>query len=318
MGHVDESPRRRVPGSRRIAAGRAWLSRSLGGRGYRRVRELDLDTHALALCAQQVLCTAPLIVAISAVLRRTTGHGIAVVMARFFGLHGDSRADVKQLFGRTAPSISTLTLVLGMLTAILFTTSVAATQQRGFELIWTLPRVAGLRSYARQLLWTPALTVFSLAVLAAGRIGHWSDARVVGLGAWTATVAQGFLTFLFYWWTQHWLLGGRVAWRSLVPGSLAVGVLTSVMVRVSREIVPPQIAWQVHAYGLIGGVFVLSVWLMVLSILIFGGVLLGALLTERRAEKRAERGQMGPPAEKELPLTAAGIDSAAGQEYSSR
>lgn len=317
MGNVDVSPRGRAPGSRRIAAGRAWLSRSLGGRGYRRVRELDLDTHTLALCAQQVLCTAPLIVAISALLQRITGRGIAPVMGRFFGLHGDSQADVKQLFGRTAPSISTLTLILGMLTAIVFTTSVAATQQRGFELIWTLPRVSSLRSYARQLLWTPALTVFTLAVLAAGRLGHWSDARVLGLGAWTATIAQGLLTFLFYWWTQHWLLGGRVTWRALAPGALAVGVLTSVMVRISREIVPPQIAWQVHAYGLVGGVFVLSVWLMVLSVLIFGGVLLGALVAERRAEKRAERGQVSVPVEK-LPLTVAGIDSAAGQEYSSR
>jgi membrane protein len=316
MANVDMSSLRRRPGSRRIAAGRAWLAASIGGRGYRRVRELDLDTHALALCAQQVLCTAPLIVAISAVLQRLRGHGIARGMARFFGLHGASQHDVRQLFGRSAPSISTLTLVFGMITAIVFTTSVAATQQRGFELIWTLPRVSGLRSYFRQLLWTPALTVFSLVVLAAGRIGHWTDGHVVGLGAWTATTVQGILTFLFYWWTQHWLLGSRVTWRALLPGSIAVGLLTSVMVRISREIIPPEIAWSVHAYGLIGGVFVLSVWLMVLSIVIFGGVLLGALLTERRAEKRAERGLV--PAAEELPLTVAGLESTAGQEFSPR
>jgi membrane protein len=314
MANVDVTPRGRAPGRRRIAAGRAWWSRSLGGRGYRRMRELDLDTHTLALCAQQVLCTAPLIVAISALLQRTTGHGIARVMGRFFGLHGDSAADVTQLFGRTAASISTLTLILGVITAIIFTTSVAATQQRGFELIWTLPRVSGMRSYARQLLWTPALTVFSLAELAAGRIGHWSDKHVVGLGAWTATIAQGFLTFLFYWWTQRWLLGGRVTWRALLPGALSVGVLTSLMVRISREIVPPQIAWQVHAYGLIGGVFVLSVWLMVLSVLIFGGVLLGALLAERHADSGSKRA----PTTDELPLTVAGLESTAGQEFSSR
>ena len=88
-------------GSRLIAAGRAWWSRSLGGRGYRRIRELDLDTHALALCAQQVLCTAPLIVAMSAVLQRITGHGVGYLMTRFFGLHGDSADAVTQLFGRT-------------------------------------------------------------------------------------------------------------------------------------------------------------------------------------------------------------------------
>ena len=59
-------------------------------------------------------------------------------------------------------------------------------------------------------------------------------------------------------------------------------VSTSALVQVSRLIVPGQISWQVHAYSLVGGVFVLSVWLMILSMLIFAAVLTGALITERR------------------------------------
>src|SRR5436309_15396858 len=111
----------RAAGRRRVDAGRDWLSNSLGGRGYRRIRELDLDTHALALCAQQVLCTAPLIVAVSAVLQRLTGKGAGYFMTRFFGLYGDSADDVTRLFRRTAPTISTFTLVFAMVTALVFT-----------------------------------------------------------------------------------------------------------------------------------------------------------------------------------------------------
>ena len=143
--------RRSIPSQRLVAGGREWWRRSIGGHGLRRIRELDLDAHALALCAQQVLCTAPLIVAMSAVLQRLTGRGAGYFMTRFIGLTGDSADDVRRLFGRTAPSISTPALGFAMVTALVFTTSVASVQQRAFELIWTLPRVIVVLSYFRQL-----------------------------------------------------------------------------------------------------------------------------------------------------------------------
>src|SRR3954449_6186216 len=91
---------------RRVEAARRWLANSLGGLGYRRMREIDLDTHALALCAQQVLCTAPLIVAMSAVVQRLTGRHPGYFITRFFGLYGDSADAVERLFSRTSASIS--------------------------------------------------------------------------------------------------------------------------------------------------------------------------------------------------------------------
>ena len=176
---------------RRVAAGRAWWAQSLYANGWRRVRELDLDTHALALCAQQVLCTAPLIVAISAVLQRTTNRGIGYVMTRFFGLHAGSADAVQRLFGRTAPSISTTALVIAMVTAVVFSTSVGAVQQRAFEMIWTLPRVSNVVSYIRLLFWAVALGLFSVGELLAGRLGKYVDAHVVPSGPWAADPAAG-------------------------------------------------------------------------------------------------------------------------------
>jgi membrane protein len=300
---------RRPASTRRlVVAGRAWWQRSIGGHGLRRIRELDLDTHALALCAQQVLCTAPLIVAMSAVLQRTTGRGASYFMTRFFGLTGDSAEDVRRLFSRTAASISTPALVFAMVTALVFTTSVAAVQQRAFELIWTLPRVIGVRTYFRQLVWAVVLGGYSSVMLVLGRLARELGDDVGRPAMFAVMAAQGALTFLFYWWSQHWLLGGRVTARALLPGAIAVGVGTTILFRLTRVIMPGQIGWQVHAYGLIGGVFVLSVWLMILSAVIFGGVLLGALITERRA---------GPDDGGDLedsPLTLAGLRSAADED----
>lgn len=293
-----------TPVSRRLlAAGRRWLANSIGGRGYRRIREIDLDTHALALCAQQVLCTAPLIVAMGAVLQRETGRNAPYFMNRFFGLHGDSATAVTRLFSRTVPaSISTPALMLALVTAVVFSTSVAAVQQRAFELIWTLPRVIGVRSYLRQLVWAVMLGVYAGVLLGLGRLGRALDRRIDWPGILGIAIIQGVVTFLFYWWSQHWLLGARVRWRALFAGSFAVGVLTTIMFRLTRVIIPGQISWQVHAFGLIGGVFVLSVWLMILSVVIFGGVLFGALLSERRASNHVDDPHFSP-------LTRAGLQS---------
>jgi membrane protein len=292
---------------RRLDAGRRWLAESLGGHGYRRIREIDLDTHALALCAQQVLCTAPLIVAMGAVLQRFTHHGAAYFIDRFFGLTGKSAASVDKLFARNT-HISTFSLIFALVTSVVFSTGVAAVQQRAFERIWTLPRIISIRSYLRQLVWAAMLGAYSLILLGLGRLGR-ELSETLGLSATMAiAIVQGAVTFLFYWWSQRWLLAGRVTWRALLLGAFAVGLLTTVMFRLTRWIMPHQMIWPVRAYGLIGGVFVLSVWLMVLSMVIFGGTLYGALVTERRAKEKSAAAEAKDATSS--PLTAAGMESA--------
>ncbi|MDT4920086.1 MAG: rane protein [Pseudonocardiales bacterium] len=294
---------------RRLAAGRRWLANSLGGRGYKRIREIDLDTHALALCAQQVLCTAPLVVAMGAVLQRWTGHGAAYFIDRFYGLTGNSAAAVDKLFARNT-HIGTFSLVFALATSLVLSTGVAAVQQRAFERIWTLPRIISVRSYLRQLAWAIVLGGYCILLLGLGRIGR-ELSETIGLPAVMAiAIVQGLVTFVFYWWSQRWLLAGRVRWRALFPGAFTVGVLTTIMFRLTRWIMPHQMTWPVEAYGLIGAVFVLSVWLMILSVVVFGGTLFGALLAEGRAQE--ELAAAPEDGQATSPLTSAGLDSAGG------
>jgi membrane protein len=177
-------------------------------------------------------------------------------------------------------------------------------QQRAFERIWTMPHIASIRSYIRQLAWAVVLGCYSLIVLGVGRVGRYLTDHIGWAGLLIVAVGQGVGTFVFYWWSQRWLLAGRVTWRALLPGAVAVGVLTTIVFRLTRVFLPGQIAWPVRAYGLIGGVFVLSAWLMFLSVVIFGGVLFGALLVERRALAAADT-------EVPSPLTPEGLASAA-------
>lgn len=258
------------------------LSAGVAGETVRRTRALDLSTHALAFGAQQLLCTIPLIVAVSAVVSHAPGRGVAYATVTFFDLDGSSATAVNQLLGRHSSSISPSALVVSMLTALLFTTSVGAVQQRAFELIWGLPHLAAVRGYLRQLAWAPTLAVFTIGMLAAARPGRWLDGHVAWAGAVAVVALRTLLVVGFYWWSQYWLLDRRVQARRLLPGSIAVAALSMALVEASRLVVPAQISWQVQAYGLVGVGFVLAGWLMILSVLIYVGVVIGALLVERR------------------------------------
>lgn len=250
-----------------------------------RIRDLDLGTHALALAAQQMLCTVPLVVALAAVLQQERDKGIAYATVRFFDLHGEAASAVRELLGRNTSAMGLPALVLSLVTAVVFGTGIASTHQRAFELMWGLRHVTGSRSYLRQLVWTSALGAFAVAMLAATRIGIWFDTVGPGFGTWAAGTARGLIIAGFYLWSQRWLLGARVGWRALFPGAIGVGVLTSGLIAVTRVLVDGQVSWQLHAYGLVGVAFVLATWLMLLSVLIFAGVLVGAMLDEHRRRR---------------------------------
>ena len=258
------------------AAAQRLLS-SIAGRTISRSRSLDLSTHALAFGAQQLLCTVPLIVAISAVAPHGPGRGVAYATVNLLGLDGPSASAVTQLLGRHSNSISASALVVSMIGALVFTTSVGAVQQRAFELIWNVPNVRGVRAYLRQLAWAPTLAVFSVGILAAAGPGRWLDGHLEGAGDWLARLIRVLLIVGFYAWSQYWLLDRRIPARRLLPGAVAVGVFTMILVEASRLVVPGQIAWQMQAYGLVGVGFVLAAWRMILSVLIYAGVLVGAL-----------------------------------------
>jgi membrane protein len=245
----------------------------------RRTNELNLARECLALAAQQTLCTVPLLVAFSAIGQHLGRPSIGRILVHYLGLSSTAGRDVTALFaGVTHASVSDT--VVGLVLALLFATGVAATQQRAYEAIWYLPR-ANLLSVWRQVVWVIGLCAYLLLVLYVGRVGH-RVGHHVHAGSTSGPFVQLLASFFFYWWTQRLLLGGRVSWRRLAPGSAVMAVGMTVLVALSGPVMSGQIVDQVDDYGLVGGTFVLSVWLLVLSGVIFGGALIGAVLVERR------------------------------------
>jgi membrane protein len=253
----------------------------------------DLAAHVLALSAQQVLCTGPLLVAASAVMQRY-GLGDALdLLANLLLLTPESTRALAQLMRATAhPSTQTLLLSLGA--AVFFGLSVASTIQRMLETMWGLDRLP-LSGYWRQVAWIAAVVPVLGAAMYAGhltRLAPFAD----GLTVVVMALALGVASMLFSWWTQYLLLGGRVEWRRLLPGSAFIGAGIAIAQAVSNAVVPSQIVEQSQTFGPIGAVFVLTSWVVAIVAVFCGGVLAGAVVDEREAERvQRRRRRLGRP-----------------------
>ncbi|UQX89301.1 hypothetical protein M6D93_04675 [Jatrophihabitans telluris] len=242
------------------------------GRLWRRSQQLNLATHSLALAAQQILCTAPLLVAFAALGHRSQ-RGVGQVLSRYLGLSAAASRDVDGLFLSNA-TLDRADAVSGLLVALVFATSIAATQQRWYELVWDLPRAGLVASIGRQLVWVAGLCGYLVIVLYAGRAGHAFGHRVHASRP-AGPVAQLVVSFLFFWGSQHLLLGRRVPARRLIPGAAIMAGGVTVLVAVSGLVMSGEIVTEASDYGLIGATFVLSVWLVVLAGTLFLGSLAG-------------------------------------------
>jgi membrane protein len=270
--------------SRRDRFRRLWhaLLESFPGHVGRRSNELNLIRECLALAAEQTLCTIPLLVALQAVTQRFDLDSVGTALSHYLGLSSSATTDVQALFISTG-HVGFVTLVVSLVLSLVFATGVGAIQQHAYEDIWYQQR-AGFSALWRQVMWVVGLCVYLALALYAGRIGRSLGSYVPSAGIVAHLLRLAFVlgvSYLFYWWSQRVLLSGRIPWRNLVPGSVAMAVATTGLVALS-PLLSFQIVSQVKAYGLIGATFVLSVWLLALSIVLFFGALVGSVWAERR------------------------------------
>ncbi|MDD7942486.1 hypothetical protein PHK61_29135 [Actinomycetospora lutea] len=87
--------------------------------------------------------------------------------------------------------------------------------------------------------------------------------------------------FVWAWWTQHFLLSGRIAWRPLLPGAVTIALGLVALGVGAGLLLSTSITTQHDEYGPIGVVFMMLSWLIALSIVLLGGALLGAALAQR-------------------------------------
>lgn len=248
---------------------------STAARGWRRGSELELMHRSMGFAALGFLTLVPLLVVVAAV-DPANGQGFAEWLGEGLGVGVSAQQEVEDLFAEPRKALEATT-ALGLAALAVFGLTFGSALQTGYEKVWELP-AARWHTMWRHAVWLAALIgyLFASAQITQDRA---PEGRPFATSLWhfvTAVVSA----VVFFWWSQRLLLVGRVGWRALLPGAV-VTVIGLIGLRVFSQLVfSPLIASNAGTYGPYGTVLVVQSWLVGVSVVVFGGAVVGRLLHE--------------------------------------
>ncbi len=201
-------------------------------------------------------------------------------LSRHLGLNSRGAHIVETLF-RSRPSHAFVPIVTGLLFSFAGIVAVVASLQMVYERLFDQEH-RGWRDLPRYLVWV----VVVLGLLAAESIIDHPERRAAG------PVVQALLTFviatMFFFWTMHFLLDGRVPWRRLVRPALVTALLWVALASFSSLAFSTTVIDDTKTYGTIGVVFTFLTWFILIGTVILLGAAVGAVW-QQRTSRRAER-----------------------------
>lgn len=209
----------------------------------------------------------PLLIVVAAALPFTE-RGFALWVIDGMSLSGRPAEAVRELFAAPSKVLST-TSALSVLLVALFGVAFAASVQNGYERIWEVPSGPWHHVW-RRVVWLAALTGYLYAETQSGATLRDGTAHSVLRIALTSLFGV-----LFFWWGQHFLLGERVPWSALLPGSVATMAGLGGLRWFSDQVFSPLIVTNAVTYGAVGTMLVVQSWLIGVGFVVLGGPLLG-------------------------------------------
>ena len=209
-----------------------------------------------------------------------------MALARHLGLNQQASADVARLFTSSSATSGAITgtawlwFILGGVAAA---TAIQQLYERAFDV-----DSRGMRDMPRRLIWLAVLVGFSALVGWVGPSLHDAGGPVL-LGVIGLTVSTA-----FWWFTQWFLLGGRISWRELFPSAIATAVCWVGMAVVFSIIFSGTIIADDKKYGTIGVVFALMSWFIAIGVVIILGAIAGVVWRERGTVVQGGPGQTAP------------------------
>ena len=198
-------------------------------------------------------------------------------LSRHIGLTSRGAHIVETLF-RNSPSHAVLAIVTGLLVSFAGIVSVVASLQVVYERLFGQEH-RGWRDLPRYVVW--------VAVLAGVLIleGAVSKPERNAVGALGQAILGFVVVAVFFFWTMHFLLDGRVHWRRFVRPALVTAVLWVALAFFSSLFFSTTIVDDSKTYGTIGVVFTFLSWFILIGGVIVLGAAGGAVW-----EKRGGRG----------------------------
>lgn len=236
-----------------------------------RLLAVRLVESSVVLAAQAFLAMVPLLLVVYAFLPSRSADAVLNNIRNNFGITGDTADTVQHLIDDRSELQNDITAI-SFLVVIGSATAFTRALQRVYQYAWKLPKL-GLRGAWRTVVWFAGLICYLLVI---GGIAHLIHRPSISI-AFSAA-----LGFLLWWWTPFLLLGGRVAWRALLPGAVVTAIAQVIATLLSSVIMPREIASNEEKYGLVGVVFAVESWFIVLAGVLVVGAALGAAMGQHK------------------------------------
>ncbi|NEE07357.1 ribonuclease BN [Streptomyces sp. SID7499] len=247
----------------RITAG---LRSGAAARLLTRLSSLNIVEGSVRLAAQAFLTALPLLMTIAAFAPAWMQDLLADSLRAVLGMRGDTLDELRRVFSTTGTTRNTAGAVSAVVT-LLSATAFSRALQAVCERCWHLPRAPLRTAVWRWLLW---LVVWLACLLLQAPVRS-----AFGAGAVTGVLLSVLSATLLWWWSQHLLLGGRIGWRSLLPGALLAGSGTVLLSLAARVLVPTAMERSLDEFGPLGPVFTFLSWLIAVFLVAVSGLALG-------------------------------------------
>jgi membrane protein len=243
-GAQPETPRLLPARYKVLAWARDRFEGSFAQNFLRRLKALDFANQAMLFGAGLLVSLLPLVILLSAFASQRVDDDISLRL----GLDRRAAGIVDHLFTSAPATLNAATatslvfLVAGML-------AVASSLQQIYEKVFRQDH-RGMQAVYRPLTWIVVLGVAVVTESLAGR-----PVSGISAGGWLAPLVTVAIMTPFFWWTMHFLLAGRVRWRTPLPSAIMTGILYGGLGVFSRFYFSDTIIADSKTYGTIGAIF---------------------------------------------------------------
>jgi len=261
----------RAARSKALAWARDRFEGSLAQSFLTRLKILDFANQAMLFGAGLLVSLLPLVILLSAFASQRIDDDISLRL----GLDRRAAGIMDHLFTaapatlNAATATSLIFLVFGMV-------AVTSSLQQIYEKVFGQDH-RGMQDLGRLLAWIVALG----AAVVAESLAERPVSTVAG-GGWLAPLVTVGIVTPFFWWTMHFLLAGRVPWRTLLPSAIITGVLYGGLGAFSKFYFSGTIISDSKTYGTIGAIFSIMTWFIAIGAVIILGAVAGAAWEDRR------------------------------------
>jgi len=269
----------------------------------RRFVELDILTHAASLAFYALLSLAPLLVLLlwlTASLYGSAQDAIVDQVGELAGREAASVADTVIANADQRPGVGSLAGLWSTLLLFVGATAVFARLQDALNLIFRTDaaRIPGIRAWIRKrVLSFGVVLALGFLLLVATTVSTLLQVILAGMPSLLpvfgslASLALYALSFALLY---HFLPDRRVRWRQALFG----GLITAGLFVLGRWAIGIYLASAApgSAYGSMGAMVLLLVWMYYAAVVFFGGALITAVIDERARARRIALANAAPPA----------------------